>query len=126
MTKCGDAISLTLNGVKYAIPKDVEPNVIKGGLKNTDTQDYGDGTADTYQSNVIPKITGLQVKISEANKDAFETACGTPDIPIILETVTKSYELTGSIVGEVEISATRNKTGDFEVRCTDGAGIRES
>ena len=28
MAKQGDAISLTLNGTKFAIPKDTEPNVI--------------------------------------------------------------------------------------------------
>ena len=126
MTKIGDAVSLTLDGAKFAIPKDTEPNVIKGGLKNTDTQDYGDGTADTYMSNVLPKITGLKVKISEANKEVFEKACSTPDIPVLLETVAKSYELTGSVIGEIEISTTKQVTSEFEVRCTDGAGIRES
>ena len=29
--KIGDAVSLTLNGAKFAIPKDTEPEVIKGG-----------------------------------------------------------------------------------------------
>ena len=76
--------------------------------------------------NVLPKITGLKVKISEANKEAFEKACSTPDIPVLLETVAKSYELTGSIIGEIEISTTKQVTSEFEVRCTDGAGIRES
>lgn len=126
MTAIGDAISLTINGVRYAIPKDTEPNVIKGGDKITDTQEYGDGTADSYVSKVIPKITGLRVKISKDNSDAFEQACGTPDIPIILTCVQKSYELTGSVVGEIEISATRGMTGEFEVHATDGTGIRET
>ncbi len=107
MAKCGDAIALIANGTRFAIPKDKEPNVIKGGLINTDTVDYGDGTADTYKSNVIPKITGLAVKVSEANKEAWDNACKAEDIPIILECVSKSYELTGSIIGEIEISTTK-------------------
>ena len=127
MGKCGDAISLTLNGVKFAIPKDTTPNVIKGGLKITDSQDYGDGTSDAVMSNVIAKITGLKVKISEDNKEAFETACRTPDIPVIYECVSKTYEMTGNIIaGETEIDTTKNITNDFEVRCSDGTGIRES
>ena len=127
MGKCGDPISLTLNGVKYAIPKDTTPNVIKGGLKITDTQDYGDGTSDAVISNVIAKLTGLKVKLSEDNKEAFETACATPDIPVIYECVSKTYEMTGNIVaGETEIDTTRNISGEFEVRCSDGTGIRES
>lgn len=126
MAKVGDAVSLTINGTKFAIPKDTEPNVNKGGETITDTQDFGDGTADSYVSNVVPKITGLKIKVSDANKEAFETARRTPDIPIILACVSKSYELTGSVVGEIEISATKQITNEFEVRCTDGAGIRET
>ena len=64
MAKCGDAISLTLNGTKFAIPKDTEPNVIDGGLKVTETQEFGDGTADSYMSNVLAKITGLKIKVT--------------------------------------------------------------
>lgn len=127
MAKCGDPISLTLNGVYFAIPKDTEPNIIKGGKKITDTQDYCDGTSDSYISNVVAKITGLKVKLSDDNREAFENACATPDIPIIYETVFKTYEMTGSVVaGENEISTTKNITSEFECRCTDGAGIRES
>ena len=81
-----------------------------------------------------PRCQGLKnratldeiVKVSKDNSDAFEQACGTPDIPIILTCVQKSYELTGSVVGEVEISATRGMTGEFEVHATDGTGIRET
>ncbi len=127
MGKCGDAISLTLNGTKFAIPKDTEPNVIDGGLKITETQEYGDGTADSYMSKVIGKITGLKVKVEASLENAWANACSTPDIPIILECVSRTYELTGSVIGgEVEISSTKNITNEFEVHCTDGAGIRKS
>lgn len=126
MAKVGDAVSLTINGTRFAIPKDTEPNVIKGGETITETQAFGDGTADSYVSNVLPRITGLRVKISEANKDAFETARKKPDIPIVLNCIAKSYELTGSIIGEIEISTTKQITSEFEVHCTDGAGIRET
>lgn len=127
MGKCGDAISLTLNGTKFAIPKDTEPNVIDGGLKVTETQEYGDGTADSYMSKVIGKITGLKIKVESSLEDAWANACSTPDIPIILECVSRTYELTGSVIGgEVEISSTKNLTNEFEVHCTDGAGIRKS
>lgn len=127
MGKCGDAISLTLNGTKFAIPKDTEPNVIDGGLRITDTQEYGDGTADSYMSKVIGKITGLKVKVEASLENAWANACSTPDIPIILECVSRTYELTGSVIGgEVEISSTKNITNEFEVHCTDGAGIRKS
>ena len=126
MTKIGDAVSITLNGTKFAIPKDVEPNVIKGGETISEVQAYGDGTADGYVSIVIPKITGLKCKISDDNQDAFESARKNPSIPIVLECVSRSYELTGCIVGEVEISATKRVTGEFEVDAIDGGGIRES
>lgn len=127
MGKCGDAISLTLNGTKYAIPKDTEPNIIDGGLKVTETQEYGDGTADSYMSRVVGKITGLKIKVEPSLEDAWANACSTPDIPIILECVSRTYELTGSVIGgEVEISSTKNLTNEFEVHCTDGAGIRKS
>ena len=127
MAKCGDAISLTLNGTKFAIPKDTAPNVIDGGLKVTETQEYGDGTADSYMSKVIGKITGLKIKVPASLEDAWANACSTPDIPIILECVSRTYELTGSVIGgEVEVSTTKNLTNEFEVHCTDGAGIRKS
>ena len=127
MAKCGDAISLTLNGTKFAIPKDTEPNVIDGGLKVTETQEYGDGTADSYMSKVIGKITGLKIKVPASLEDAWANACSTPDIPIILECVSRTYELTGSVIGgEVEVSTTKNLTNEFKVHCTDGAGIRKS
>ncbi len=127
MAKCGDAVSLTLNGTKFAIPKDTEPVVIDGGLKITETQEYGDGTGDSYMSYVLPKITGLRVKVPASLEDAWQNACSTPDIPIILETISRTYELTGSIIGgEAEISTTRNMTNEFEVHCTDGTGIRKS
>ena len=127
MAKQGDAISLTLNGTKFAIPKDTEPNVIDGGLKVTETQEFGDGTADSYMSNVLAKITGLKIKVTPNLEDAWKNSCSTPDIPIILECVARTYELTGSVVGgEVEISSTKGLTNEFEVHCTDGAGIRKS
>lgn len=127
MAKCGDAISLTLNGTKFAIPKDTEPNVIDGGLKVTETQEYGDGTADSYMSKVIGKITGLKIKVPASLEDAWANACSTPDIPIILECVSRTYELTGSVIGgEIEVSTTKSLTNEFEVHCTDGAGIRKS
>ena len=108
MARCGDAVSLTLNGTKFAIPKDTEPG-------------------DSYMSYVLPKITGLRVKVPASLEDAWQNACSTPDIPIILETISRTYELTGSIIGgEAEISTTRNMTNEFEVHCTDGTGIRKS
>lgn len=126
MSKQGDAVSLTINGTRFAIPKDVEPMVIKGGETISETQGFGDGTADAYTSIVIPKITGLRVKLDDSNRDAFEENRRKTDIPFVLQCVHKSYECTGCIVGEVEMSATRNLTGEFEINVTDGSGIRES
>lgn len=125
-TKIGDAVALILNGTRFAIPKDTEPVVTKGGKTITEVQGYGDGTADGYLSIVVPKITGLKVKISEDNKDAFESARQSTSIPIVLECISKSFELTGCIVGEVGISATKSVTDEFEVDALDGGGIRES
>ena len=126
MGKNGDAVSITLNGSKFAIPKDTEPNVIKGGETITETQGFGDGTAEPYTSIEIPRITGLKCKISDDNREAFENARKASKIPIVYETLGKSYELTGCVVGAVEISTTKNVTGEFEVHATDGGGIRES
>ncbi len=126
MTKVGDAISLTINGTKFAIPKDTEPNVIEGGETITDTQQFGDGTADAYVSKNIARITGLRIKVSDALDEAFKSVRSMTDVPIVLQCVSKSYELTGCMVGEVEVSATRRITNEFEVHCTDGSGIRKS
>ena len=126
MAKVGDAISLTINGTKFAIPKDTEPNVIEGGETITDTQQFGDGTADAYVSKNIARITGLRIKVSDALDEAFKSVRSMTDVPIVLQCVSKSYELTGCMVGEVEVSATRRITNEFEVHCTDGCGIRES
>ena len=124
--KIGDAQSLSLNGSIYAIPKDVEPQVIKGGITISESQEYGDGTADGYQTKSIGKITGLRVKVPEELVDAFKEALANPSMPIVLNTVAKSYELTGYIVGEVSISGTRRLSSEFEVHASDGAGVRES
>lgn len=126
MAKVGDAISLTINGTKFAIPKDTEPNVIEGGETITETQQFGDGTADAYTSMNIARITGLRIKVSDALDEAFKSVRSMTDIPIVLQCVSKSYELTGCMVGEVEVSATRRITNEFEVHCTDGSGIRKS
>ena len=40
--KIGDAVSLSLNGTIYAIPKDTEPEVTKGGIVISESQEYGD------------------------------------------------------------------------------------
>lgn len=126
MSKVGDAISLTLNGTKFAIPKDTEPNVIEGGDTITETQQFGDGTADAYVSRNIARITGLRIKVDDKLDNAFKSVRSMTDIPIVLQCVSKSYELTGCMVGEVEVSATRRITNEFEVHCTDGSGIRKT
>ncbi len=126
MSKVGDAISLTLNGTKFAIPKDTEPNVIEGGDTITETQQFGDGTADAYVSRNIARITGLRIKVDDKLDSAFKSVRSMTDIPIVLQCVSKSYELTGCMVGEVEVSATRRITNEFEVHCTDGSGIRKT
>jgi len=124
--KCGDAVSITLNGTKFAIPKDVEPIVNKGGQRITETQGYGDGTADGYFSVITPGITGLKVKINDSNRAAFEAACGLASMPIVYETIGSSFELTGCIVGDFGISSTKKISDEFAVSVTDGSGIRES
>ena len=126
MAKVGDAVSLTINGTKFAIPKDTEPNVIEGGDTITETQQFGDGTADAYVSRNIARITGLRINVSDALDEAFKSVRSMTDVPIVLQCVSKSYELTGCMVGEVEVSATRRITNEFEVHCTDGSGIRKS
>ena len=124
--KIGDAVSLSLNGAKFAIPKDVEPEVTKGGIVISESQEYGDGPADGYQTRAIGKITGLKVKIPPELVDAFDAALANPSMPIVLETLAKSYELNGYIVGEVTRSATRQTSSEFEVHASDGGGVRES
>lgn len=124
--KIGDAVSLSLNGTIYSIPKDVEPEVTKGGIVISESQEYGDGTADGYQTRAIGKITGLKVKIPPEQTAAFDAALANPSMPIVLNTLAKSFELTGYIVGEVTRSATRGTSSEFEVHASDGAGVRES
>jgi len=126
MTRIGDITAITLDGTKFAVPKDTEPKIIKGGETITETQGYGDGTADGYVSIVVPRITSMRVKLSDDNRDAFENARKKDGIPVVVHGVAKSYECTGCIVGEVEISGTRSVTEEFEIHVTDGSGIRET
>ena len=126
MARIGDAVSLTINGTKYAIPKETEPNVIVGGETITETQQFGDGTADAYVALNIARLTGLRIKVSDDNLSNFLDAKTKTDIPIVLQCVSKSYELTGCLVGEIQISSTKRITNEFEVHCTDGSGIRVS
>ena len=97
MAKVGDAISLTVNG-----------------------------TSDAVVSINPAKFMGLKVKLSDSNRNTFNEARAKTDLPIVLQCVTKSYEMTGCIVGNKESTANRQITSDFECRCTDGSGIRES
>lgn len=126
MAKVGDAISLTINGTKFSIPKDTTPVVFDGGETVTETQGYGDGTADAIVSIAIPKITGLKIKINDSNADIFTENRKKTDIPFVLQTVSKTYELTGCIVGEFGVDSTKGMTEEFEIHVTDGTGIRKS
>ena len=45
---------------------------------------------------------------------------------VVLECLTRSYECTGYILGDVTISATKRTTSEFEIRVSDGGGVRES
>lgn len=126
MAKVGDAVSLTANGVKFPIPKDTEPQIIEGGDTITETEQFGDGTANAYISRNIARITGLKIGVSDALLDSFKSVKSMTDIPFVLQCVSKSYEVTGCMVGEIEVSATKRVTNEFEVHCTDGTGIRAS
>ena len=126
MAKCGDAVALTLNGTRYKIVKGNEPQVNKGGKVIEESQDYGDGTSDAIFSNKPAGITGLQIVVDEENAEAFEKAKGMESMGVVLETVTKSYECTGYILGEVTISSTKRTTSEFEIKVSDGGGVRES
>ena len=124
--KAGDAVSITLNGTKFAIPKDVEPIVNKGGQRATESQTFGDGTSEGYFSVIAAGITGLKVKLKDSNRKAFEDACSLESMPIVYETVGSSYECTGYIVGDFGVSSTKKITDEFAIVVSDGAGIRES
>ena len=63
--KLGDAVALTLNGTRYKVVKDVEPQINKGGKSASEAQEYGDGTADPYFVNSAGGITGLKVVVEE-------------------------------------------------------------
>lgn len=124
--KCGDAVSISLNGTKYKVLKGTEPQVNKGGKVIEEDQEYGDGTSSPYLSNKVASISGLQIVVEEENSDAFEAAKSLGAMPVVLECVSKSYECTGYILGEVTISAPKRTTSEFTIKVPDGAGIRES
>ena len=77
-------------------------------------------------SRNIARITGLKIKVDETLEKSFKSVKAMTDIPFVLQCVSRSYEVTGCMVGETEISATRGVTNEFEVHCTDGSGIRKS
>lgn len=123
----GNPISVSLNGRKYKIVKDTEPEIVPGGIVTTEMQEYGDGTADPVKTVQTGKITGLSVFVPIADEEHFKSVCALDEMPVVLECTTGSYELTGCIVGEdVSINTKTRKTGDFDVNCTDGSGVRSS
>lgn len=126
MSRVSDPVALIVNGTRYAIPKETEITVDFGGETITDTQEFGDGTADAVVSMNIAKFMGVKVKVSDSNRETFNADRAKSDIPIVLQCVTKSYEMTGCVVGSKEMTANRELSGEFECRCTDGSGIRVS
>lgn len=124
--KCSDAVSISLNGTKYKVLKGIEPQVNKGGKCIEDDQEYGDGTSSGLLSIKPASIAGLQIVIEEENNDAFEAAKGLESMPVVLECISKSYECTGYILGEVTVSATKRTSSEFTIKVSDGSSIRES
>lgn len=126
MARIGDAVAVTLNGTRYKMVQGIEPQVNKGGLHASESQDYGDGTSDPYMQYQPAGITGLQLVIDEENAESFESAKKLSSMGVVLECISKSYECTGYILGDVTISATKRTTSEFEIRVSDGGGVRES
>ena len=124
--KLGDAVTLTLKGTHYKIVKDVEPEITKGGKIASESQEYGDGTADPVLKIIPGSITGLKIVVEEENESKFAEAQGLDTMAVVLECVSKSYECNGFIVGDVKISATKRTTSEFDIIVSDGAGVRES
>lgn len=126
MARIGDAVAITLNGTRFKVVQGIEPQVNKGGRHASEGQDYGDGTSDPYMVNSPAGITGLQVLVDEENKEAFDNAQSLSSMPVVLECIAKSYECTGYILGDPTISATKRISSEFEIRVSDGSGVRES
>lgn len=123
----GNPISVSLDGRKYKIVKDTEPEIVPGGVVATEMQEYGDGTADPVKTVQIGKITGLSVFVPIADEEHFKLVCAKDSMPVVLTCTTGSYEITGCIVGDdLSINTKTRKTGDFDVHCTDGSGVRSS
>ena len=118
----GDAVALTLNGVRYKVVQGIEPQVNKGGKHASESQDYGDGSSEPYMQIQPAGITGLQVLVDKENEEAFQNAKAATKN----RHSGKSYECTGYILGDVTISATKRTTSEFEIRVSDGGGVRES
>lgn len=122
----GDAVAVTLNGTRYKVVQGIEPQVNKGGLHASESQDYGDGTSEPYMQNQPAGITGLQVLVETENEEAFNNAKSLKSMGVVLECLSRSYECTGYILGDVTISSTKRTTSEFEIRVSDGGGVRES
>lgn len=122
----GDAVAVTLNGTRYKVVQGIEPQVNKGGLHASESQDYGDGTSEPYMQNQPAGITGLQVLVESENEEAFNNAKSLKSMGVVLECLSRSYECTGYILGDVTISSTKRTTSEFEIRVSDGGGVRES
>lgn len=123
MAKRGPFVAVTINGRKYVAPKDAECEITFGGTLITDTQHYADGTSDSVVTSVEPTVKGLKVKVDDEAE--FYKIIAEPDNPVIIECVCKSYELVGSVVGDVTVN-NKGLTSEFEIRATDGNGIRQS
>ena len=123
---CGNLIAVTLNGTRFRAVQDVEPNVYKGGKVIEESVELGDGSSEPVYKIRPANISGLQIMLDEENKEQFDSVKALNQMPIVVECVNKTYELTGYIEGEITISATKRTSGDFTVKVKDGSGIRES
>ena len=122
----GDVEYITLNGTRFKVVQGIEPQVNKGGLHASESQDYGDGTSEPYMQKQPAGITGLQVLVEAENEEAFEHAKTLKSMPVVLQCLSRSYECSGYILGDVTISAPKRITSEFEIRVSDGGGVRES
>jgi len=123
----GSPKSITIGGIRFKIPSDCTPNVVKGGRYITESQTFGDGTSEPVETVVAGKITGIVVSTTDSAYASLMSIVVKKDLPIVLESATKTYECTGFIVkGDgIENDTTKDKTSEFEIHSQSGP-IRES
>lgn len=124
----GSSFYLSLNGRRFALPEDLDPQVTLGGLSVKDGLRNGDGSADAQKTVAPGAIRGLSVRIRLNNGDleALQTLAGKTGISLVYAGPDGVFSGVGFlIVGDegIKMGQSEGKSEDFDFMCENGQPI---